>query len=65
MSHNVEMKVTAGKLHVVIDLGGKAYVSASGKSHILASTQGNITVSGARVPPGLKIGVNAYVPKTT
>lgn len=65
MAHNIQTQVKAGKLLIMIDLTSPTYESASGKSKILASTQGNHEVVGNGVPAGLVVGVNAYLPKKT
>ena len=39
----------------------KAPTSASGKSKVLASTQGNQKIAGERLPEGFTLGLNAYV----
>lgn len=57
---NVDLKVTGKKLTITIDLAAKGVTSASGKSTVIASTRGNITVPGA---DGVKLGVNCYKPK--
>jgi ABC-type phosphate/phosphonate transport system ATPase subunit len=54
---NVEMKVEHGTLIVTVDLTTELGPSASGKSVLLASTEGNVDVPGA---PAVKIGLNVY-----
>lgn len=54
---NVKMEVKGNKLVVEIDLTAQGVKSASGKSTVIASTKGNVSVPGA---DGLKIGVNCY-----
>jgi hypothetical protein len=58
---NVEAKVQGDKLIITIDLTKNFGLSGSGKSIIIASTEGNISVP----VPGhedVKIGVNVYRP---
>ncbi len=57
---NVKMTVTGDHLLIDIDLREHGDVSKSGKSIIIASTEGNKDVPGA---PGVKIGMNIYKPK--
>ena len=54
---NVEMKVEHGKLIVTVDLAKELGPSASGKSVIIATTEGNTDVPGE---PDVKIGLNVY-----
>jgi len=54
---NVEMKVEHGKLIVTVDLTKELGPSASGKSVMIATTEGNTDVPGA---PDVKIGLNVY-----
>ena len=54
---NVEMKVEHGKLTVTVDLAKDLGPSASGKSVIIATTEGNTDVPGE---PDVKIGLNVY-----
>ena len=54
---NVEMQGEHGKLIVTVDLATELGPSASGKSVIIATTEGNIDVPSA---PGVKIGLNVY-----
>jgi hypothetical protein len=55
---NIKMEVKGTILTMVIDLSKRGKVSASGKSTMIASTSGNVTIPGTN----LKIGVNAYEP---
>lgn len=55
---NIKMEVKGTILTMVIDLSKRGKVSASGKSTMIASTGGNVTIPGTN----LKIGVNAYEP---
>lgn len=56
---NVEMKVNGAVLEVKVDLTKDFGVSASGKSNIIASTEGNVSVAGR---DEIKIGLNIYRP---
>lgn len=52
---NVKTEVKGNVLTITIDLKGKTWDSASGKTDMLASTEGNITVDGTDVKMGLNI----------
>ena len=54
---NVEMSVEHGKLLITVDLSQELGASASGKSIIIATTEGNVDVPGAT---DVKIGLNVY-----
>lgn len=54
---NVETTVEHGKLIVTVDLSQELGSSASGKSVIIATTEGNIDVPGV---PDVKFGLNVY-----
>ena len=54
---NVEMKVDHGKLIITVDLSTELGPSSSGKSVIIATTEGNVDVPGV---PDVKIGLNVY-----
>ena len=54
---NVEMKVDHGKLVITVDLAKDLGPSASGKSVMIATTEGNTDVPGE---PDVKIGLNVY-----
>ena len=58
---NVDMKVQGSKLVITCDLNAAAVPSSTGKSAIVASTQGNQTIAG---PGGkrFKVGLNLYIP---
>lgn len=58
---NIEMKVEGNKLTIEIDITKTYGESSSGKSLVVASTQGNVDIQGA---PGIKLGLNLYRPKT-
>jgi hypothetical protein len=53
---NIEMKVEGSILTITIDLARDFGPSSSGKSVIIASTEGNVTVEGREE----KIGLNVY-----
>lgn len=52
---NIEMKIDGNVLTVKIDLAKNFGPSSSGKSIIIASTEGNIAVA-----PGVMAGINVY-----
>ena len=54
---NVETLISGDTLVIKINLKATAQPSASGKSEVLASTEGNQDVQGA---PGLKLGINLF-----
>jgi len=54
---NVTMKIEHGKLTITVDLEKDLGPSASGKSIIIATTEGNVDVPEA---PDVKIGLNVY-----
>ena len=54
---NVEMKVEHGKLVITVDLEQELGPSSSGKSVIIATTEGNVDVPEAA---DVKIGLNVY-----
>ena len=58
---NVDMKITNNILTISVDLSAKSEVSASGKSLVIGSTEGNISVPDK---PEIKIGLNVYTKKT-
>jgi ABC-type molybdate transport system ATPase subunit len=57
---NVEMKVDANILTIKVDLTQVFGPSSSGKTIIIASTEGNISVPGDEE---VKIGLNVYKKK--
>ena len=60
MAQNIEMTVTAdNKLIITVDLSKSFGLSSSGKSVIVASTNGNIAVVGRE---DIKAGINIYRP---
>ena len=54
---NVEMTVTGTTLTIKVDLSKEFGLSASKKSIIIASTEGNMSIEGAE---DKKIGLNIY-----
>ena len=54
---NVDMNVEHGKLTITVNLTSDLGPSASGKSVMVATTEGNVDVPGA---PDVKIGLNVY-----
>lgn len=58
---NVATEVKGSKLVITVDLANKGTASKSGKSRLIASTAGNVTVTG---PDGqaFKLGLNVYQP---
>jgi hypothetical protein len=54
---NVEMKVEGDILTIKVDLSKEFDPSSSGKTIIIASTEGNVTIDGQEVA---KIGLNVY-----
>ena len=54
---NVEMKVEGNILTIEVDLSQEFGPSSSGKTIIIASTEGNVSIPGAE---GKKVGLNVY-----
>jgi hypothetical protein len=54
---NIEMKVEGDILSIRIRLAEDSGLSSSGKSRIIASTEGNQPVEGN---PGVFVGINCY-----
>ena len=54
---NIDMAVEHGKLIITVDLTKDLGPSASGKSVMIATTEGNVDVPGAT---DVKIGLNIY-----
>lgn len=54
---NVDMKVDGNKLTITVDLSKDLGPSKSGKTRIVASTEGNVSVPSH---PEIKIGLNIY-----
>jgi hypothetical protein len=57
MAKNAEMSVSGSILTITVDLSKDFGKSSSGKSTVIASTEGNITVPGKE---DVKIGLNVY-----
>ena len=57
---NIEMSVTDTILTIRVDLSRNYGESGSGKSIVIASTEGNRRIPGA---DDLRIGLNVYQPK--
>ena len=57
---NIKAKVQGDELILTIDLSKNFGLSGSGKSIIIASTEGNVAVPGREE---VKIGVNVYRPQ--
>ena len=58
---NVEIKADGDKLTITVDLSKTAGRSKSGKSVIIATTAGAVTVETKRGP--VKVGLNVYTPE--
>ena len=58
---NIETKVVGNLLTITIKLDAPRTASASGKSQVVASTQGNVVVGELEGKP-VKLGVNCYIP---
>jgi hypothetical protein len=57
MAKNCELKVENNVLTIKVDLTKDFGKSASGKTNIIATTEGNISVPGSN---SVKIGLNVY-----
>ncbi len=57
---NVEMTVDGNILNIKVDLSKEFGLSSSGKTIIIASTEGNQSVPGNE---GIKVGLNVYKKK--
>jgi len=57
MAKNAKMSVSGSILTIEVDLSQDFGKSSSGKSTVIASTEGNITVPGT---DDVKIGLNIY-----
>ena len=57
---NIDMKVKDKILTVTVDLSKEFGASQSGKTTIIASTEGNIALS---TFPEIKVGINVYKTK--
>lgn len=59
MANNVEVKVEKNKMTITVDLSKDLGPSKSGKTQMIATTNGNMDIEGK---PGLKFGLNVYGP---
>ncbi len=59
---NVEMKLEGDTLIIKVDVSKEFGPSASGKTIIIATTEGNVAIPGAEEK---KIGLNVYKKKTS
>ena len=59
IGRNVVASIKGDKLTLVIDLKATTLRSVSGKSDVLATTNGNVKVEGT---DGLKVGLNIFSP---
>ena len=57
---NVDMKVSGEILTITIDLAAQTTVSSSGKSLVIGTTEGNVSVPDR---PDIKVGLNVYTKK--
>lgn len=57
---NVQIEVKGNKLTITCDLNEKGEKSASGKSLVIASTQGNQSVGTGKGGEVVKVGLNVY-----
>lgn len=60
---NVKMSVKGNVLTITVDLAAKRDDSRSGKTEIIASTQGNVLVPGTKASDEIKLGLNVYASK--
>ena len=58
---NTKMRLDGTKLIIEVDLSKQFGTSASGKSVLVASTQGNVSVPGRE---DVKVGLNVYRPQS-
>lgn len=56
---NVETRIQGEKLIIEVDLSQQFGTSSSGKSAVIASTQGNVSLPER---PDIKMGLNVYQP---
>ena len=57
--YNIKTAVSGNILTITVDLSTGGHMSASGKSTVIASTEGNQTVK-----DDIKMGVNIYKPRS-
>lgn len=60
MARNVEMQVDGSVLWLQVDLSKDGTASKSGKTNVVASTEGNISL--AHDGKIYKVGLNVYLP---
>ena len=58
---NCEVKIDGNKLTLTVDLAQAHGPSKSGKTTVVASTEGNVDIEGH---PGFKLGVNIFKPRS-
>ena len=58
---NIKTSVNGNILTITVDLSIPGEVSSSGKSLVIASTEGNVSVEGK---PEVKMGINIYTKKS-
>lgn len=65
MAHNINIRTEGTKIILEMDVSDPGYESSSGKSTILASTQGNKRIKG--LPGDIRLSVNLYreLPKSS
>jgi len=57
----VSFELKANVLTITVKLDEKPVASVSGKSLVIASTEGNVSPGGG-CPPDIKVGLNIYRP---
>ena len=57
---NVDMKMVGNVLTITVDMSVPGEVSTSGKSMVIGSTEGNVSVPDK---PEVKVGLNVYIKK--
>jgi len=60
VTENIQMKLEGNTLVITVELSKTYGPSASGKSEVIASTGGNISVPGQEL---VKVGLNVYRPQ--
>jgi len=59
---NVSFEVKANILTITVKLDAPAVTSASGKSLVIATTEGNVSPAVPGCPPEVRVGLNIYRP---
>jgi hypothetical protein len=59
---NIQTKVEGSKLIVTIDLTNAGKLSSTGKTKLIATTGGAISIDCGKVREGVKLAVNVMVP---